>query len=115
MTIPEMLEWVGIYCGWPPPHILSVIADTGVNLNSLYVHRPRKENVFKNIRGNETFCGYVTSKPSNTYHAYISFIMVEKCMSTGQETKKKKKEDEEEDDDDDDDDDNVDCDSWKMY
>jgi hypothetical protein len=47
MTIPEMLEWVGIYCGWSPSRILSVIGDTGVNLNSLYVRRPRKENVFK--------------------------------------------------------------------
>jgi hypothetical protein len=63
-----------------------VIADTGVNLNSPYVHRPRKENFFKNIRGNETFCGYVTSKPSSTYHTCIPFfITVEKCMPTGQE------------------------------
>jgi len=69
-----------------------VVADTGVSLNSLYVHKPRKENFFKNMRGNETFCDYVTSKPSNTHHTYISFLItLEKCMPTGQETKKKKR------------------------
>jgi hypothetical protein len=92
MTILDMPEWVGIYCDWSPSQIISVIGDTGVNLNSLYVHRPRKENVFKNIRGNGTFYGYVTSKPSSTYHTYISFfVMVKNTCQLGKKPRRRKK------------------------
>jgi len=55
--------------------------------------------LFKNIRGNETFCGCVTSKPSSTYHAYISFFSQLKMHANWARNQEEEEEEEEDDDD----------------